>query len=257
MKSWQEFLENKMNEKVCIIMRGISGTGKSTKTREILKKYGVSIEGHVFSADRQFHKQSNILATLDISQLDPDEMLKHATDVLELWYSCKHSPLKVETQPAFLDFKKLYDVGEYRQALEVAKNMHPSLEAIEYTSNWSADRLHGAHKSTNFQFKNAIDKGITPVIVDNTNVRAQDMKSYVQYATDAEYDVSIQEPDSPHWKQYKDYLKDKYGNKEKIAEFAQLLHQKNVHGVPLNNIEQMIARWQPNLSVKDVLGEKD
>lgn len=257
MKSWQQFVENKMNEKMCYIIRGISGTGKSTKVREILKQYGVLIEGHVFSADRQFHKQSNILATLDISKLTPDEMLKQATDVLNLWYSCKHSPLKVETKPAFLDFKKFYDIGDYRSALEVAKNMHPSLEAIEYTSNWNGDRLHSAHKSANWQFKNAIDAGITPVIVDNTNIRAQDMKSYVEYATKAEYNVSIQEPDSPHWKQYKDYLKDKYGNKEKIAEFAQLLHQKNVHEVPLKNIEKMLARWQPNLTVKDILGEKD
>lgn len=252
---WKLMNEN-AKPKVAIIMRGISGSGKSTKVRELLAKYGGTMDGHVFSTDRQFHPSANRLANLNIEQLTDEQVLKEATEILNLWYRSKHSSVKEDAKSAFLDFKKLYDQGDYRGALEIAKNMHGTLESIEYRSNWDGAKLHGAHMRNNNEFKSAVDLGITPVIVDNTNTTIREMKSYVDYASAAGYEILIQEPDSPHWKQYKPYLTDKYGNKDKLAEFAKILADKNTHGVPLESIEKMLARWQPNVTVKDILNSK-
>jgi predicted kinase len=252
---WKLMNEN-LKPKVAIIMRGISGSGKSTKVRELLAKYGGTQDGHVFSTDRQFHPASNRLSNLDISKLTDDQALKEANDILNLWYRSKHSSVKEDSKSAFLDFKKLFDAGDYRGALNVAKGMHGSLESVEYRSNWDGAKLHGAHIRNSNEFKAAVDLGITPVIVDNTNTTIREMKSYVEYANAAGYEILIQEPDSPHWKQYRGYLTDKYGNKDKIAEFAQLLASKNTHGVPLDSIEKMLARWQHNVTVKDILDSK-
>lgn len=251
---WKLMNEN-LKPKVAIIMRGISGSGKSTKVRELLKKYGGSVD-HVFSTDRQYHPVSNELLKLDVANLSDDEALKYANDILEFWYKAKYSSVKKDSESAFLDFKRLFDVGDYRGALNIAKGMHDALESVEYISNWDYTKSSAYHRRNFENFKLAINSGITPVIVDNTNVMISQMKSYVDYANDAGYEILIQEPDSPHWKEYRGYLAHKYANRDKISEFAQILADKNTHGVPVNTIEKMLAQWQHNVTVKDILDSK-
>ncbi len=251
---WKLMNEN-LKPKVAIIMRGISGAGKSTKVRELLRKYGANVD-HVFSADRQFHPVSNNLFKLDISKLTDQEAFKEANDILELWYNAAYSSLKKDYESAFLDFKKSFDSGDYRTALNIAKQMHGVLESVEYQENWHYTKISGAHKRTFSNFQGAVDSGITPVIVDNTNVSVSQMKPYVDYANNSGYEIIIQEPDSPHWKEYRSFLANKYQNRDKISEFAQILADKNSHGVPLNTIEKMLAQWDHNVTVKDILKSK-
>lgn len=257
MLEYLEWRKNKMDEKICYIMRGLPGSGKSTKVKELLKKHGASVHGHVFSSDRYFHPEASKLDQLNIGSLDSDEkLIAAATDVLNLWYDSKFSKMKKETEPAFLDFKKLYDKGQYKEALETAKNIVPELEAIEYQSKWQAHLVPPSHLKMNNLFKEAIDKGISPVISDNTNVALRDMTSCVEYADKAGYEVHFIEPDSDHWKAHRKMLSDKYQHRDALSEFAKILSEKNTHGVPRATIEKMIAKWVNIRGVDDVLNPK-
>jgi len=250
---WKIMKESAVSKKICIIMRGLPGTGKSTKVAALLKKYGVT-QDHVFSADRWFHPEANKLAKLDINSLTLEQQVEAANDILMLWYDFKYSKLKGETQSAFLDFKKHFDKGEYKEALEVAKNMHSTLEKIEYSDKWAPGKVPIAHRAINTDFKAAIDTGITPVISDNCNCSLRDMMSCVEYATKAEYEVILEEPDSPHWKEHKPLLANKYENRDKLKAFASVLADKNTHGVPVASIESMMAKWVHNPTIKEILG---
>lgn len=204
--SFKEFVdkkvtENIMGKKICIIMRGISGAGKSTRVNQLLQQHGGDHD-HIFSTDNH-------------------------------WI------------PVTRELRKQ---GEY---------VSPEDEKQEYTATFDPDRLGHAH-STNFDlFKTAVDQGVSPVIVDNTNTTTREMRHYAEYAAKAGYEIKVEEPTSDWWRQYSPYLRDKKKYAKELAEFAKILHQRNTHGVPLHAIERMLSRWQPNVSGKDLLNSKD
>jgi predicted kinase len=88
--------------------------------------------------------------------------------------------------------------------------------------------LNRAHKS-NFQNSvTSMKNGANPVIIDNTNIRANEPKNYVEAALNLGYD----------------------DNNIKFVEIgtgglsAQELAQRNTHGVPLDKINSMIQAYQ-------------
>ena len=95
-----------------------------------------------------------------------------------------------------------------------------------------------AHTWNQGRAKKAIREGITPIVIDNTNVAGWQAKPYVEEAIANGYTVQIIEPNTP-WK----------FNAEELA-------KRNKHGVPLEVIQEMIKEWEPNLSVNDILKSK-
>ena len=85
----------------------------------------------------------------------------------------------------------------------------------------------------------AMQKGITPIIIDNTNVTARDMRPYAEAAIKYNYKVEMKEPNTP-WKFDVDELV-----------------KRNTHNVPRASIERMISRWQPNLTMEDLLKKEE
>lgn len=91
--------------------------------------------------------------------------------------------------------------------------------------------------------KKSIDEGISPVVIDNTNIRANEAKAYVKYALEAGYDDA----------------------NIKIVDVgtggltAQQLANRNTHGVPLKKIEEMIKTYNSTgeLTVKKIMESKD
>ncbi|KAM9248025.1 NEDD4-binding protein 2-like 1 isoform 2-T2 [Leptosomus discolor] len=61
------------------------------------------------------------------------------------------------------------------------------------------DFLEDAHKWNQKRARKAMKNGKTPVIIDNTNIHAWEMKPYVMMARENRYEVTFQEPDTP-WK---------------------------------------------------------
>lgn len=73
----------------------------------------------------------------------------------------------------------------------------------------------------------ALERGVSPVVIDNTNVAWEDFKPYVNMAKIRGYEVSYAEPDTP-WKFDVDELT-----------------RRNTHNVPREAIQKMLDRWQP------------
>lgn len=84
----------------------------------------------------------------------------------------------------------------------------------------------------------AMQRGITPIVVDNTNTRAYEMKQYVLLAQKYDYAVEIHTP-ATDW-----------------AWDASQLASKNTHGVPLDAIQKMHDRFEHDLSVDDIMNSK-
>lgn len=169
-KSYEEWM--KRREKVFVVMRGLPGSGKSTRVDEVLAEFGVSRD-HVFSTD-------------------------------DFW-----------TQ----------DGGDY-------------------LLKFDADRLTEAHAWNLDRTKQALDEGLHPVVLDNTNAKKVYYQAYVEHAQACGYVVRMEEPNSPWWKAYRVYLRPANKMLEKIEQFATILFEHNTHGVPRETIVSMAIAWE-------------
>lgn len=77
--------------------------------------------------------------------------------------------------------------------------------------------------------------GKSPVIIDNTNIHAWEMKPYVIMARENNYEVIFQEPDT-HWK-------------FNVRELA----RRNSHGVPREKIQRMKDQYEHDITFHIVL----
>ncbi|XP_042190490.1 NEDD4-binding protein 2-like 1 [Callorhinchus milii] len=97
------------------------------------------------------------------------------------------------------------------------------------------DLLGDAHEWNFERAKAAMKRGKTPIIIDNTNIQAWEMKPYVHLALENAYEVIFREPDT-HWK---------FNIRQ--------LERRNIHGVSREKIERMKEQYEWNVSVNDVL----
>ena len=112
---------------------------------------------------------------------------------------------------------------------------------MKATKNYG--KLFGAHMSCNRGAKKSMKEGITPVIIDNTNIKKTDMVSYVKAALTLGFDdANIQFVD--------------IGT---AGLSAVELAARNVHNVPLESIEKMIAshKGQGEITIETVMKAKD
>jgi predicted kinase len=102
----------------------------------------------------------------------------------------------------------------------------------------------GRAHSTNFKnAKKSIEEGISPIIIDNTNIKANECKKYVVEALNAGYaDENIE-----------------FVEVGDAGLTAEVLAERNTHGVPLDKIKSMIASYKSvgNLTLEKVIGAKD
>lgn len=84
----------------------------------------------------------------------------------------------------------------------------------------------------------AMQAGIRQIIVDNTNTQAWEAREYVRSALQNNYEVRFVEANSP-W-----------------ARDPQECARRNTHGVPLQSIQNMLNRWEDNLTVQACLAAR-
>lgn len=96
-------------------------------------------------------------------------------------------------------------------------------------------KIGDAHKWNIKRVDEAASKGVSPLVVDNTNVEAWEAKAYVNIAQKHGYSVQIQEAQTP-WRFDADELA-----------------KRNTHGVPRDAIQTMLDKWQHNITVDDIL----
>uniref|UniRef100_A0A8C5T5K9 NEDD4 binding protein 2 like 2 n=1 Tax=Malurus cyaneus samueli TaxID=2593467 RepID=A0A8C5T5K9_9PASS len=102
-----------------------------------------------------------------------------------------------------------------------------------YTYN--AAQLGDAHEWNQKRAKQAVEQGKSPVIIDNTNTQAWEMKPYVEVALEKGYRVEFHEPDT-WWK---------FDPEE--------LEKRNKHGVTREKIAQMLERYEYEISIPVVM----
>ncbi|XP_037383041.1 NEDD4-binding protein 2-like 2 isoform X2 [Talpa occidentalis] len=100
---------------------------------------------------------------------------------------------------------------------------------------YNVNQLGDAHDWNQNRAKQAINQGRSPVIIDNTNTQAWEMKPYVEMAIGKGYSVEFHEPET-WWK---------FDPEE--------LEKRNKHGVSRKKIAQMLDRYEYQMSISIVM----
>lgn len=133
------------------------------------------------------------------------------------------------------------------------KKLHPE-KPDEYS--FDAGYLHAAHKWNQRRAQNSIEQGHPLIIIDNTNTTPKEFCcDYARYAAAQDYEVSIEEPTSDHWKTISELLRNRKENWDELVRWSLILEEmsKETHNVPAFAIEKMMRRWVPDLEAKAVL----
>ncbi|XP_041258441.1 NEDD4-binding protein 2 isoform X2 [Onychostruthus taczanowskii] len=101
--------------------------------------------------------------------------------------------------------------------------------------HYDPDCLGAAHDWNRKRAKEAFEMRISPIIIDNTNIQAWEMKPYVALAQQFKYKVMFREPDT--WWKFK----------------PKELERRNIHGVSKEKIKRMLERYERCLTVRSIL----
>ena len=101
---------------------------------------------------------------------------------------------------------------------------------------FDATKLPDAHQDTQKRCSEAAQKGWSPLIIDNTNVRNWELHDYVRTAVSNNYHIEIMEPCTTWCKN------------------VSLLANLNKHNVPKAAIARMLDNWE-NVSLDQILRE--
>jgi len=101
------------------------------------------------------------------------------------------------------------------------------------------------HAKNQSSAEEAMRNGVSPIVIDNTNIQAWEMKPYVNAAKRHGYEVKIVEPGSPGFPE---------------ADFEEIMRrQKNRGGgksMPEDVVRRMMGRFQRNVSVDEILDSR-
>lgn len=103
------------------------------------------------------------------------------------------------------------------------------------TYRFDPNKLSDAHGWNHNRTFQALSRGYSPVIIDNTNTQMWEMKPYAMMATDYGYIIEILEPDT-HWC---------FHDKELV--------KRNTHGVSKAKIQEMLVRYEKNITSQKLL----
>nr|XP_057935411.1 NEDD4-binding protein 2-like 2 isoform X2 [Doryrhamphus excisus] len=167
-------------------------------------------------------------------------------DRQQMWEPPHHSGPLDEPSLVLILMRGLPGSGKSTTARELLSKGPDGL--ILSTDDYFADKdgyrydpglLGAAHEWNQRRACDAMHDRRSPVIIDNTNLQAWEMKPYVTMALQRGYRVDFCEPNTS-WKF------DPYE-----------LEKRNKHGVPQEKIAQMLDRFYSPISVEDVLSSQE
>lgn len=121
----------------------------------------------------------------------------------------------------------------------------------EYKANFKFEKLFIAHRVCQDKARKLMEEGEFPVIIDNTNIKYDEMFIYCAMALEHGYSVCVAEPCSPWWQKIRVWLMDKERYKEELENAVLDLVNRNQHGVPPETFRKMINGWNPEAPTFD------
>ena len=120
-------------------------------------------------------------------------------------------------------------------------------EFFQYGEDYKFDKskLPEAHKWNQMRVQHALERGISPIVVDNTNTQFWEMKPYVQMALKNGYRVKFVEP---HWDPQLFTPEGKWN--------VDFLAGKNIHGVDRETLQEMVNRYEYKPNIAKILSSK-
>lgn len=105
------------------------------------------------------------------------------------------------------------------------------------------------------KFKNALEAGRHPIVVDRGNSRNEESKRYVVLAREHGYKVELKEPESKWWEEIRVLLKYKQVTKPVLYRWADKLAEMNraTHNTPADDIKHVMDKWRWDLTIDDIL----
>jgi len=121
--------------------------------------------------------------------------------------------------------------------------------------DYSNDLLPEARRWNFDRFRQAIEEGVSPIVVDRGNGLNPETQQYARYAVDHGYQVELREPDSEWWQEIRVLLKYKRVTKEILYQWADRLADlsRSTHRVPVATIRHWMDKWRYDLTVQDIL----
>jgi len=123
----------------------------------------------------------------------------------------------------------------------------------EYQANFERAQeknlMHVFHKQNLQRAVEAMEKGISPIIIDNTNIEKWHMEPYVEAAFIHDYEVEFAEPEQ--MQKISKFLKDK--ETHRIPWAAAKMAGKNIHGLGFENIMKQINKWHVDPKLEDFI----
>ena len=121
--------------------------------------------------------------------------------------------------------------------------------------DYRTELLPAARDWNHLQFQEAVDKRISPIVVDRGNSRNVETQRYARYAVEQGHKVELKEPDSQWWQEIRGLLKYKKVTLPILYEWADRLAEKSrsTHRVPAADIRHYMDRWKWDLTVEDIL----
>ena len=145
--------------------------------------------------------------------------------------------------------------GETGVVCETDEYFHTQVGDDPTKFNYRKELMEDARRWNFERFKDAVDRGVSPVVVDRGNSRSTESQQYVRYAMDHGYRVELREPESEWWQEIRVLLKYKKLTKPALYEWADRLSNlsKTTHRVPASTIRTWMNKWKWDLTVEDIL----
>jgi hypothetical protein len=120
---------------------------------------------------------------------------------------------------------------------------------IAQDENRFMDTLIKYHQMNYERSVDAMKKGISPIVIDNTNIKKEYYQRYLDAAKIYGYRVEYHESDHEEWKKIRPFIPH---DKEKIEKAAEFFHKNNSHDVPKETIIDMLSSFEEG-TLKDML----
>jgi adenylate kinase family enzyme len=105
--------------------------------------------------------------------------------------------------------------------------------------NFDINRLGAAHTWNLERATEAMNNGVSPVVIDNTNVTWKAVRPYAEHGIRNGYKVVFKESEMPQWQE----IANRLDAKDIRDEDVDFLTKNSVHNVPRESTQRMMMAW--------------